>query len=64
MNIIKTEIEGKISFENVSYVYEDTNIHALDNISFTINKGETVAIMGKTGAGKCTLPGRPYHQQY
>ena len=52
---IKTEIEGKISFENVSYVYEDTNIHALDNISFTINKGETVAIMGKTGAGKSTI---------
>jgi ATP-binding cassette subfamily B protein len=52
---ITTEIEGKIVFENVSYTYEDTNIQALNNISFTINKGETVAIMGKTGAGKSTI---------
>jgi ATP-binding cassette subfamily B multidrug efflux pump len=52
---ITTEIEGKITFENVSYIYEDTNIQALDNINFTINKGETVAIMGKTGSGKSTI---------
>lgn len=52
---IKTEIEGKITFENVSYTYEDTNIQALNNINFTINKGETVAIMGKTGSGKSTI---------
>jgi ATP-binding cassette subfamily B protein len=52
---ITTETEGKITFENVSYTYEDTNIQALDNISFTINKGETVAIMGKTGSGKSTI---------
>ena len=52
---IKTEIDGKITFENVSYTYEDTNIEALDNVSFTIEKGETVAIMGKTGSGKSTI---------
>jgi ATP-binding cassette subfamily B multidrug efflux pump len=52
---ITTEIEGKITFENVCYIYDDTNIQALDNISFTINKGETVAIMGKTGSGKSTI---------
>ena len=52
---IKTEIEGDITFENVSYIYEDTNIKALNNISFNVKKGETVAIMGKTGSGKSTV---------
>jgi ATP-binding cassette subfamily B multidrug efflux pump len=48
-------INGSISFENVSYTYEDTNIKALQNISFTVNKGETLAILGKTGSGKSTI---------
>lgn len=51
----KTEINGKIAFENVSFTYEDTHIEALKNISFTINKGETLAILGKTGSGKSTV---------
>lgn len=51
----ETEIEGKIEFKNVTFTYEDTNIVALKNISFTINKGETVAIIGKTGSGKSTI---------
>ncbi|HSD15127.1 MAG TPA: ABC transporter ATP-binding protein, partial [Flavobacterium sp.] len=51
----KTNINGKIAFENVSFTYEDTNIKALQNISLTINKGETLAILGKTGSGKSTL---------
>lgn len=51
----KTEINGKIAFENVSFTYDDTNIEALKNISFTINKGETLAILGKTGSGKSTI---------
>ena len=50
-----TPIEGKIEFKNVSFTYEDTEITALKNISFTINKGETVAILGKTGSGKSTI---------
>ena len=50
-----TPIMGKIEFKNVSFTYEDTNITALKNISFTINKGETVAILGKTGSGKSTI---------
>lgn len=50
-----TPIEGKIEFKNVSFTYEDTEITALKNVSFTINKGETVAILGKTGAGKSTI---------
>jgi ATP-binding cassette subfamily B protein len=48
-------IEGTISFENVSYTYEDTNIKALENVTFTVHKGETLAILGKTGSGKSTI---------
>ncbi|TDD77565.1 ABC transporter ATP-binding protein [Flavobacterium caseinilyticum] len=51
----KSVIEGFISFDNVSYTYEDTNIKALQNISFTVKKGETLAILGKTGSGKSTI---------
>ncbi|WP_348810835.1 ABC transporter ATP-binding protein [Flavobacterium maritimum] len=48
-------IEGTIAFKNVSYTYEDTNIKAIQDISFTVKKGETLAILGKTGAGKSTI---------
>ena len=48
-------LDGKIVFENVHFIYEDTKIHALNNVSFTINKGETVAFLGKTGSGKSTI---------
>lgn len=48
-------INGSISFQNVSYTYEDTNIKAIQNISFNVKKGETLAILGKTGSGKSTI---------
>lgn len=51
----KSIIEGSIVFNNVSYTYEDTNITALQNVSFTVKKGETLAILGKTGSGKSTI---------
>ncbi len=51
----KSEIEGSIEFKNVSFVYDDTHIKALSDISFSINKGETLAILGKTGAGKSSI---------
>ncbi|MBT9190016.1 ABC transporter ATP-binding protein [Zobellia russellii] len=51
----ETPIKGKIEFKNVTFTYEDTEITALKNISFTINEGETVAILGKTGSGKSTI---------
>ena len=51
----KSIIEGTISFENVSYTYVDTLIKALENVSFTVHKGETLAILGKTGSGKSTI---------
>ncbi|NJB72477.1 ATP-binding cassette subfamily B protein [Saonia flava] len=51
----ETPIKGNIEFKNVSFTYEDTNITALKNISFTIKEGETVAILGKTGSGKSSI---------
>ncbi len=51
----KSTIDGAISFENVSYTYEDTNITALQNVSFKVHQGETLAILGRTGAGKSTV---------
>jgi ATP-binding cassette subfamily B multidrug efflux pump len=50
-----SDIQGSIAFENVSYIYEDTNIEALKNVTFTVKKGETLAILGKTGSGKSTI---------
>ncbi|MFZ4106007.1 ABC transporter ATP-binding protein [Flavobacterium sp.] len=51
----KTFIRGDIEFKNVSFIYEDTNIIALKNISFNVKKGETLAILGKTGSGKSSV---------
>jgi len=49
------EIKGNIEFKNVTFTYEDTNITALKNISFKVDRGETFAIIGKTGSGKSTI---------
>lgn len=49
------EIKGNIIFDNVSYIHEDGNEYVLNNISFIINSGETIAIIGKTGSGKTTI---------
>jgi ATP-binding cassette subfamily B protein len=51
----KSEINGDIEFKNVSFVYEDSLITAVNNISFSIEKGKTLAILGKTGAGKSSI---------
>lgn len=50
-----SEIKGTIEFKNVGLKYEDTNIDALQDISFVVNKGETLAILGKTGSGKSSI---------
>ncbi|WP_203296491.1 ABC transporter ATP-binding protein [Luteirhabdus pelagi] len=50
-----TEISGQIRFENVTFTYPDTNITALKGLSFSINPGETLSIIGHTGAGKSTI---------
>jgi ATP-binding cassette subfamily B multidrug efflux pump len=51
----ETPVSGKIQFNNLSYTYPDTNITALKNVSFSINSGETLAIIGNTGSGKSTI---------
>ncbi len=48
-------IKGDLVFDNVTFVYEDTHIKALSGISFTLEKGKTLAILGKTGSGKSTI---------
>ncbi len=52
---ITENIKGEIEFKNVSFTYPDTGIKAIKNISFSINKGEFVAIIGRTGSGKSTI---------
>ena len=48
-------IKGEITFQNVTFIYDDTNIKALNNVSFAVKKGETLAILGKTGSGKSSV---------
>ncbi len=50
-----TPVQGAIEFKNVTYVYDDTGICALDHVSFRLEEGKTLAIMGKTGSGKSTV---------
>lgn len=49
------KINGDIEFNNVSFEYDDGNVKVLDNVSFTIEAGTKVAIVGKTGSGKSTV---------
>lgn len=48
-------IVGKVEFRDVSFTYPDTGIKAIRNISFLINPGESLAIIGTTGSGKSTI---------
>jgi len=50
-----TPVKGDIEFKDVSFVYPDTNIEALKDVSFKLKSGETLAILGKTGSGKSTI---------
>ena len=49
------DIKGKIEFKDVSFKFDDASIPTLSNINLTINEGETIAIIGKTGSGKSTF---------
>ncbi len=53
--LAKTNIIGDIEFKDVSFTYEDTDITALDGISFKIKQGQTLAVLGRTGSGKSTI---------
>ncbi|WP_055665269.1 ABC transporter ATP-binding protein [Desnuesiella massiliensis] len=48
------KIKGNVEFKNVNFGYEDDS-KVLDNVSFKINAGETIALVGPTGAGKTTI---------
>lgn len=48
-------LKGKITFSDVSFTYSHTNIQALNHLNLTINPGEKVLVLGKTGSGKTTL---------
>ena len=52
---INTNIVGTVEFKNVSFKYPDAEEYLIKNISFKVNKGETVAFIGSTGSGKSTL---------
>ncbi len=49
------DVEGEVVFENVSYSYADSEENVLRDVSFKAKKGETIAIVGASGAGKSTI---------
>ena len=49
------DVKGKITFKNLNFRYPDGDFDALENVSFTIEAGENVGLVGKTGSGKTTL---------
>ncbi len=51
----ETKEKGTVEFKNVSFKYPDAEEYLLKNISFKVNKGETIAFIGSTGSGKSTL---------
>ena len=54
-NTNPSKIHGGIQFKEVTFTYDDTNITALNNVSFKLEQGKTLAILGNTGAGKSTI---------
>ncbi len=48
-------LKGNIHFQNINFVYPHTGIHAIKDFSLQVNKGEKIAIIGKTGCGKSTI---------
>ena len=51
----ETEEKGTVEFKNVSFKYPEADEYVLKDISFKVNKGETIAFIGSTGSGKSTL---------
>jgi ATP-binding cassette subfamily B protein len=55
VNPLKPPLEGSICFQHVDFTYQHTDIHAIKDFSLDINKGEKIAIIGRTGSGKSTI---------
>nr|WP_300003227.1 ABC transporter ATP-binding protein [Tissierella sp.] len=53
--IVLKDFKGKIEFKNVSFKYPNSNFNALNNISFVVQPGQTLALIGKAGSGKTTI---------
>lgn len=51
----KIQLKGELRWENVGFTYKQSGIEALKDISFSLKPGETLGIIGRTGAGKSTL---------
>ena len=54
-SLLPENFKGQVVFEEVSFTYPDTGIEALKAVSFSLEPGQTLAILGKTGAGKTTV---------
>jgi ATP-binding cassette, subfamily B, multidrug efflux pump len=52
---VKADLEGNITITNLDFIYPHTGIHALKDFSLQVNKGEKIAIVGRTGSGKSTI---------
>lgn len=52
---LKTDILGAIKVSNLTFIYPDSGIKALDHVSFEIKEGQTLGIIGTTGSGKSTI---------
>jgi ATP-binding cassette subfamily B protein len=55
IKIPQKEVSGAVEFKDVSFIYPDTGISALENVSFKLSAGEKLAIVGRTGSGKTTI---------
>lgn len=52
---VEKELQGMIEFQNVDFIYPNTGIKALSNFTLQVDKGQKVAIVGRTGSGKTTI---------
>lgn len=51
----KIDIKGSVEFKNVSFKYQDTGINGMSDVSFKLNAGDSLGIIGSTGSGKSTI---------
>ncbi len=52
---LSTELKGRIKFENVNFIYDQSGTVALQSISFEVTEGQSIGILGTTGSGKSTI---------